>query len=342
MITSPTYFLQKLPDAVVISDGKTRVLFANEKASQVLKFAPASLKNLTLVERVHPEDRANVKRYARILKQKKQLVTKRRFKRGDGRYAVIERSTTLLPDNTQLSICRDITTKEDTCRRREMFISIAGHELRDPLSLIQTYTNLLSTELGTDLSGEADSLIRRLDEQIVREKRLIDDFLDLSRIKRGKIVFRMDIIDLEDLVERAADHMRQTTGRKIIVSIQRPIDRMVYGDRDRLHQVLVNLLSNAVKFSPPTTAVEVDVACTGMKWKISVHDYGIGIKVKQQSQIFKGFYQVEKKARSGLGLGLYLASEIVKHHRGTLRIQSHHGAGSTFTITLPRIAQHGA
>src|SRR5678816_1012410 len=140
-----------------------------------------------------------------------------------------------------------------------------------------------------------------------------------------------------NLVRKTVDDIRQTTRHEIL--IKNNADCKLFGDKDRIGQVLLNLLTNAIKYSPKTNSIEVDVYQPSQHIiSISVKDHGIGIDKKDHEKIFERFYRVEGKTEQtypGVGIGLFIASEIIRRHNGTIRVESEKGIGSTFTFTLP-------
>lgn len=336
------HLLDELPDGIIVSDNTTRVLYVNKAAEDIFKIPIEQLKQMVMRERVHPDDRMNVQRYARLLRTKKSMRTKRRFKNGEGKYVFIERTTRLLDNGNQLSICRDVTEEEEFRYMTDMFVSIAGHELRNPLSSIQIHTDLLSSIINnSEISGQATPILHTIDDQIDRQSALINDLLEISRIKKGKLVLRMDWFDPRKLVEEMVFQVRMTTGRAInIVEMDKGTD-LVYGDKDRLYQVGMNLLLNAAKFSAQPSPIEMGLIRESAAWKFWVADHGIGIEKRKIRDIFVEFRQIEKTALAGLGLGLFLAYEIVRQHGGTIEVQSELKKGSTFSVFLPLVPREG-
>jgi len=143
--------------------------------------------------------------------------------------------------------------------------------------------------------------------------------------------------NLAGMVEETVEEIRHTASRHAII-IQNDFEGNVYADKDRLSQVLLNLLTNAIKYSPEADSVEVYVEEKNGSAAIKVKDHGIGIDKKDHSKIFERFYRVEGKSEQtfpGFGIGLFIASEIVRRHEGTLTVESEKNKGSLFKIILP-------
>ncbi len=227
---------------------------------------------------------------------------------------------------------------------RDEFMSLASHELKTPVTSLKMYTQVLQRQ--AERRGEADMIDRfvKMDRQIDKLTGLINDLLNVARIEGGRLEYLDESFDLNTVVRESVDAVQTTTAKQTI-TIQGALDRPLWGDGERIGQVVTNLLTNAVKYSPQADRVIVRLAREGENAIISVQDFGIGIDDEQQQQIFEQFYRVSdpsEKTYPGLGLGLYIASEIVKRHRGTVVVRSAKNQGATFTVTLPLIQENRA
>ena len=230
---------------------------------------------------------------------------------------------------------------EDLSRLKDEFLSIASHELRTPVTSIKGYTQLAKTLIHeNDLSTSEEYLDIALD-QIDRMSRLILELLDVSRIETGRLEIRHESIPWSEFV-REVVHRHKTAFRDRHFHLKIPPDAsVVQGDRDRLEQVLANLLENAVKYSPDGSDVFVEVKPKYEQVITSVCDRGIGIPADELGQIFERFHrgrQVSSTNYGGLGLGLYIAKEIVERHGGTIWVESKEGSGTTFYFSLPAVS----
>ncbi|MEO6961338.1 MAG: hybrid sensor histidine kinase/response regulator [Puia sp.] len=219
-------------------------------------------------------------------------------------------------------------------RRKDEFMSIASHELKTPLASMKAYIQLLDRSL--DKNDKLRSYVDRTLNQINKLNMLITDLLDVSRIEHGKLKFNESIINFNDLIRDATEMIRQThPDYQITVTGKDGIQ--VVGDENRLEQVLLNYLTNAVKYSPDSKEVQVNTRLENNLVIVAVSDFGIGIDKKSQSEVFRKFYRVEGAEHrfQGLGVGLYICSEIIARHKGSCWLQSEPGKGSTFFFSLP-------
>lgn len=231
----------------------------------------------------------------------------------------------------------DIEAERRINKKKDEFISIASHELKTPLTSLKAYIQLLD-KLNVQQGGneQAGSFLAKAGLYVKRLEVLISDLLDVSRIESGKLPFTMEELDLCEILNESIENNRLTfTRHQLIVSNEARVK--VYGDRHRLEQVMSNILLNAVKYSPRADRIEVSTTADEHKVTVAVKDFGMGIEGAHLTRIFDRFYRAENVAHSitGLGLGLYISSEIIKRHDGRIWAESEIDKGSTFYFTLP-------
>ncbi|GHO63402.1 hypothetical protein KSC_022940 [Ktedonobacter sp. SOSP1-52] len=231
----------------------------------------------------------------------------------------------------------DNSARKELEQRKDAFISMASHELRNPLTALKLQTTLLHRQLSRQGMLDQAPALSSMETQIKKVTRLVEELLDVSKIQAGRVEYRQEMVDLDALLREIVDTMQQikTTHRILIHGI---VGISFIGDQDRLGQVFTNLLSNAIKYSPGAETVEVELSASDEAITIRVLDHGLGIPRELCDKIFDRFYRVagpQQKAIPGLGMGLYIVAEIVKHHGGTIAVESNVGKGSAFTVTLP-------
>jgi len=228
---------------------------------------------------------------------------------------------------------------QDADRRKDEFLAVLSHELRNPLAPIRTSLFVIrKSPPGSDQAHQALNVIGR---QLGHLVRLVDDLLDITRISRGKIQLRLERIDLAEVVGRTVeDHRRSIEESGILLKTDvsgKPV-RMT-GDGTRLAQVAGNLLTNAAKFTPSGGTIEVTLTRKSASTVLTVRDTGVGMDCEMLGRLFQPFTQAPQsldRSRGGLGLGLALVKSLVELHGGSVSARSDGpGRGAEFNVTLP-------
>lgn len=231
----------------------------------------------------------------------------------------------------------DITARKELEERKDEFISIASHELKTPVTALKMYIQFLEKKISRTkgLEDTAHSL-EKMEQQVERLTDLVNDLLNLSRIQAGKLAFRYDYFDLFAVVKEHVENVQASQDTHTVL-LEGGIREKVWGDSDRIGQVVINLLTNAVKYSPKAKKVIVTIRKRKHDVVVNVRDFGIGISKKDRDLIFERFYQAggKEKPSVGLGIGLYLSKEIIARHNGKIWVESEKGKGSTFSFSLP-------
>jgi signal transduction histidine kinase len=230
---------------------------------------------------------------------------------------------------------------ERAIQARDEFLSVASHELNTPLTSlklqVQSLTRTLARGDTTALTPEKVArTAERTDRQLRRLSRLVSDLLDVSRIHANKLKLMLEPVEMRELVADVVERISSEFSRAGVRLDIAPSPKVVgLWDRSRLEQVLLNLLSNALKYGAGQP-VRVEVKLDGERVRLSVVDQGVGLREEDRARIFERFERaISANEASGLGLGLYIAREIVQSHGGDISVESRLGAGSTFTVTLP-------
>jgi signal transduction histidine kinase len=231
--------------------------------------------------------------------------------------------------------------REDANRRREEFLAMLAHELRNPLAPIRTGLQVLRLSDCKDTTTRTYSIIER---QVGNLSRLVDDLLDVSRITRGKILLRKERICVFEMLKQAADGHALLTAEKGLAVVLTAPDEQLFVDADptRLEQMVGNVLTNAIKFTPSRGSIELSVRREGGAIAIRVRDSGIGIPPHMLGQIFDLFAQSDRpldRAQGGLGIGLTVVKSLAELHGGSVDARSEgEGKGSEIVIRLPAAA----
>lgn len=230
----------------------------------------------------------------------------------------------------------DITEQKVLEEQKDEFIAIASHELKTPVTSIKAYAEILLDFLRSKRDSARASMMERMVNQADRLTRLINDLLDTSKITSGQLLLDPEEFDLNDLIQERVEEIQRST--KHIFDISFGKIPPVIADKDRISQVINNLLANAIKYSPQRSRISITSGTTGSTVTISVRDEGIGLTGAAQQRVFERFYRANESAHfniPGLGLGLYIAHEIIRKHHGTMRVISKPGEGSEFFFQLP-------
>ncbi|GAC1624738.1 MAG: hypothetical protein NVS4B11_20240 [Ktedonobacteraceae bacterium] len=231
---------------------------------------------------------------------------------------------------------------KDTDQLKDRFLSIASHELKTPITSIRGQAQLAIRRLAKQktLSPEIKGLsttLEKINEQTTRLTSLIDELLDVSSMRAGKVELHKRECELVALCRGIVEDQQLLSGRTIVLTTETPTVNIV-ADYERLTQVVVNLVSNALKYSLEGSEVQVRLSRSGTQVCIEVQDRGKGIAEKQLPHIFDTFYRTpdaQASSKFGLGLGLAICKDIVERHGGRIWCESNVGKGSTFFVDLP-------
>ena len=346
--------LATIPDAIYFKDARGKFIRANHAMASRLGLAdPADAVGKTAFDL--PDTEA-----ALVLHRQDEQV----LKSGQAQHYKLERR--VLPDGQEAwdlvtrlllrdrdghvvgiaVIFRDVTEQrraekkiEDAVRRRDQFLAMLSHELRNPLGAIVTATSLLKGDSSPRL--KPGRLLDILDRQSQQMSRLLDDLLEVSRVTQDKIELKRRVVDICAILRDAADAIRaQMESAKLRLSVQiDPEPIWVDGDPARLHQIQMNLLTNAAKYTPAGGNVTVVATREGDEAVIRVRDDGTGIPRDMLDSVFDLFVQSTRtldRAAGGLGVGLTLVRSLVSMHGGTVIAHSDgEGKGSEFVVRFP-------
>ncbi len=227
-----------------------------------------------------------------------------------------------------------------TLEARNLFLSMAAHEFRTPITTISGYAQLLKKKIKKD--SKEKSWVDEIYRETHRLTRLIKELLEVNRIHIGRFEYRWEENNLIEILDEIIEAFKisypehqlnfQNTAAKQ--------NSVIICDNDKIAQVLINILDNAAKFSPQAKKVAVSLKEENENLIIQIRDYGMGIARHDLNKVFEGFYRGTNNTKEGMGLGLYLASQIIKEHRGKILIKSEVNKGTTVEIILPKITPH--
>lgn len=290
---------------------------------------------------IHPDDLAfNLERLSAIIDSEKpgEFEVREKHRSGNFRWHLVRMMPVFGPDGylkQWMGTATDIDDIKKLEQQKDDFISIASHELKTPLTTLKTTIQLLYNMRENPSADKFRKLIEQGNRSMHKMQALVDDLLNANRFKDANLVPDKQWFILSELVNGCCNHISIGGGHEVTISGDKSLK--VYADERAIDQVIVNFVNNAVKYAPNSKRIEVTIEMEANGAKLSVCDHGPGIKPDQVSLIFDRYYQGAKPnyRNPGLGLGLYICSEIIKRHGGTIGVDTEPGNGSTFWFILP-------
>jgi PAS domain S-box-containing protein len=344
-------FADRAPIAVMEIGDDGRIQQINPAAELLFGYAPSELIGKPIETLVAAAAQAEFsQRWQTLLEQHSPLLAQLiRNVRRDGLEVVCEWTVTPLvnPDGRILSVVaqgRDMSSQLEAERMKKEFTSTLSHELRTPLTSIIGSLQLVNSGAMGGVDAQVLELTEIAERNGQRLLDLINDLLDLEKIRAGKFDITAEVLSIDDVLREALVlNQGFTEHHKVRLSATASLpSAQVHADRKRLLQVLTNLISNAAKFSPAGATVEVGLEETDERIRVSVHDRGPGIPEDFRAKIFTRFSQADATAawqKGGTGLGLAICKHLIERMNGRIDFQDRAGGGSTFWIELPKHAR---
>ena len=239
-----------------------------------------------------------------------------------------------------VSVFRDVTAEVEADRAKSEFVSTVSHELRTPMTSIKGYADLLLMGAVGDLVGQQEHFVTIIRNNADRLTALVNDLLDISRIETGRVELNLRAVSMPEVVASVMTTLEgRARERELELRMDVPEDLpAVWGDSDRITQVLTNLVGNAIQYTPPGGSITTSAHVNQRMLEISVADTGIGISEENLEKIFDRFFRADDpfvQETSGTGLGLAITTSLVHMHGGEIWVDSEVGEGSTFSFSLP-------
>jgi two-component system sensor histidine kinase ResE len=335
---------------LLIAESDGSITFANPRAAEILNLSEQRLIGSNLFTRIgeaagqHHNASVNFSEEIVVRQLLDRSVIKREIVIGDSTHYLLRLSAVTSPDDEVGKVLGIVATLSDITHHHELqqikndVITLVTHELRTPLTAIQGMSEVLTAhEVEPETRGR---MLSTINDESKRLARMINEYLDITRLESGIQKARFVNVNISDLVERTLLVLDALAAQKEIEIIRcfelgLPV---ISADAGMLAQAMTNIVGNAVQYSPPKTKITVDVQTHLNRLQISVRDEGYGISPEQLPHIFEKFYRVPHRQTteiSGTGLGLALTREIVELHGGRITVESQLNVGSTFTIFLP-------
>jgi PAS domain S-box-containing protein len=345
-------FMQHLPGLAWIKGSQGRYVYANDAAARAFGLPIAMLYGRSDQEVFSPETAAAFREHDRRALETGtgiQVIETLQHEDGTVHHSLVSKFAIPSPDGDEVLVggmAIDVTDRlemeaalKDADRRKDEFLAMLAHELRNPLAPIAAALQLMKGQGSRQMEEER----AMAEQQVQYMARLIDDLMDVSRISRGKVALQKEVVDLGAIVARsvgAAQPLLAERRHELIVSLpEKPL--LLEGDPTRLEQVLANLLSNAAKYTDPAGCIRVTADRENGWAMVRVADTGIGIEPSVLPEVFGLFVQVQRRldrSRGGLGIGLSLVKSLVEMHGGSVEAHSGGpGQGSEFVVRLPAL-----
>lgn len=296
------------------------------------------------VTRIHPDDKKKVEdAIESALQNKTPYNIEFRITTAKGNTKWISTSATVMFENDQpvrmLGATIDITKRKELERQKDEFLAIASHELKTPVTSLKAYGQVLQMFFEQKGDTHAAATMLKMDTQINKLTSLISDLLDVTKMQSGRLIMHEEVYDFNELLNEIIGQLQLTTRHH---ALKKKLGRLkkVSGDKERIGQVITNLLTNAIKYSPGSNQIIIRSESRDQSILLSVQDFGVGIAKEKHHKVFEQFFRVSGEKENtfpGLGLGLYVSSEIIKRQNGKIWLESSEGNGSTFFFSIPLV-----
>ena len=335
--------VQSSDDAIISKTLESVITSWNDSAERIFGYKADEIIGETIYKLIPPdrqEEEPNILARLKRGERVEHFETKRITKEG----GLIDVSLTISPVKDPQGniiglskIARDITERKLDEGRKNDFIGMVSHELKTPLTSLHALIQVANAKLKNNDDKYLANAMEKANMQVKRMARMINGFLNVSRLEAGKIIVEKQPFDVGQLISEILEETRFTVSTHT-VSLTGAGPAVINADRDKISSVLSNLVSNAIKYSPAGSTVHVDYKVTGDVISVCVKDQGMGIPPQDLDKIFERYYRVEASQMqhiSGFGIGLYLSAEIIKRHHGKIWAESTQGQGSVFWFSLP-------
>ncbi len=336
---------EAMPHIVWTTGNDGKLIYFNENLLTLLNINEDQVAEIKFADVVHPEDLRELSRVWKNAESEKKFF-ELEFRMYDAKNEkfvwFLNRATPVADEEGNVFQWIGTSTNIDEFKNlsalKDTFLGIASHELKTPLTSLKLYAQVLERMLRKTGDDKNAEFAKKMDVQIIKLTSLIGDLLDVTKINSGKIYLNEEEFDFEKLAIETVEDQQMATSYKIELRTQ-PVG-MVFADTDRIGQVMTNLISNAIKYAPNTEKIIVSVMEEDDNVIFSVQDFGIGMPEDKKNRVFEQYYRVsgdEQNTFPGLGLGLYISSQIVERSHGKIWVESTLKQGSTFSFCLPQV-----
>ncbi len=333
--------METIPQIAWTNNDKGEVIYHNQRWYDYTGLNESQMQFANLSSIIHPEDLQNsLTQFRSIRKNNKGGEFQLRGKRADGlyRWHLIR----LMPITDQgefmpiwVGTATDIQELRILQQQKDDFISIASHELKTPITTLKASLQLLDRIKDQPNPSMLPKLIEQANKSMSKVNVLIDDLLNASMANNGQLHITQQQFILADVITESCQDVRAAGIYKLM--IKGDLTLKVHADPIRVEQIIINFVNNAIKYAPKSTEIFITLEQQGQMAKVTVTDKGNGIAANRLPYLFDRYYRIEDRDSqyNGLGLGLYICTEIVKKHNGQIGVDSELGKGSSFWFTIP-------
>jgi PAS domain S-box-containing protein len=329
-------------DLVAIVDTHGYLTYVNKALTNLTGIKPSDAENKRITDLWHPNDDLNMwkQNFEKVVKEKKPLqFSSWGVKQNGIKFESNIQISPIITDDgfieNLLVVERDVTEEKQKERIKSEFISVVSHELRTPMTSINGYIDLMNRRLIQNKAIE-NTWVKSLSNEASRLTHLIEELLEVNKVKSGKLVFDFRNCHLSDVITQAIHRFKFTfPTHKIIYTnkVTQDVDT-VRGDFNKLLQAFNNLLDNAAKHSSVDKPIFINYLYIKNKLVIEIQDSGKGIAPHDIPNVFKVFYKAEDNLKEGMGLGLYITKNILDKHNAAIKVTSELNKGTTFILTF--------
>lgn len=332
-----------MPAKITNANADGSVIYFNKNWKEFTGMSFEDFRNFGYYSIMHPDELEEFqKRFNIAAETGSDLEMEMRFLNKGGEYIWhLNRASPVKDEKGNIEMWIGVTSEiqkiKNEERLKDNFLSMASHELKTPVTTIKAYGQIAEMMLQENGDSETLAVVSRMGGQINKLTRLIGELLDFTKIRQGKLMYNESFFNFNEFMKGLVEDMRHTSVTHKISYIQNA-DAQVFGDQEKLSQVVANLISNAIKYSPSAEKIVITTNLHLDGVELCVQDFGIGIRKEDQLKVFEQFYRVWGNTQStfpGMGIGLYIGSEIIKRHGGKIWVESSSEKGSVFCMWLP-------
>lgn len=332
--------LESLPVGLMMIDLDGQIVLSNRTFEEVFEYKMADIEGKT-IDTILTDSRARKVNLAYITENALGRAHECLVEKLDGTEVPVEisfREIETLDGKRLIGLVLDITDRHEVELMKAQFVQMVSHDLRTPLTSVQSYLDLLGRGVYGNLSDAGTQKLALLNKSVDRLVNMIRDLLDIERWEAGHLKIAIGETTLQSIVEQSLEAVNSHKEVKKVTINTPSEDMQLRGDAERLVQVVINLLHNAIKFSPDKGTIDLKAKKENGFVEIEIKDEGPGIPTELQKTVFERFKQVSETdatVKKGTGLGLAICKAIVEAHGGTIGVTSEEGKGSAFWFRLP-------